>query len=581
MHVFPLTLFAVVLVAISSESLAEMPESGNDKPNILFVMSDDHTSQAIGVYGGRLAHLNPTPSLDAIAREGVVMDSAFCQNAICSPSRANIMTGQSSAVNGCPVLDSPLPKSRQYLAIEMGRAGYQTAVIGKWHLRARPAAFDYYRVLPGQGDYFNPRFYDSEQSGQADKTSGADEVSKSSGHEDDSLAGTIRMKGHSTDCITDSALDWLSEKRDKEKPFFLKLHYKAPHGQWDYAPRYESYLADVAIPEPANMRDRGNHGSIANRGHGDELVPFIGTSIGRRNPRRNLVKPRSGWRRELDQTRSDEEIIGDTYQGYMKAYLRCVKGVDDNLQRVVKYLKAEGLYDNTVIIYTGDQGLFLGEHDYMDKRWPYEEAMRMPLIIRYPKSVKVGRCDAIVENIDFAPTMLDWAGVPTPSYMHGHSFRSILETGQEPADWKQYAYYHYWMHLVHHDNPACIAVRSKRFKLIQYYGTPIKGRKPNTPPGWELYDLQSDPTEDNNVYDDPKYADVIAEHKQQLKRLRSELGEDDPKFPFNQVIEDFWDYDSEDRTRAIEISHAFAQSRMNGAKSKRKDKNKNKGKTKK
>jgi len=515
------------------------------KPNIMFVMSDDHTSQAVGVYGGRLQKLNPTPTIDSLANEGMVMENAFCQNSICTPSRAAIMTGQSAAVNGVITLGEAIPPERQYLAIEMKKAGYDTAVVGKWHLKQRPEAFDYFKVLPGQGFFFDPVFYEKGVTGKVTarkKNFGPD---------------AVQMKGHSSDCIADSALHWFKNIRDPKKPFFLKLHFKAPHDMFEYAPRYESYLADVKIPEPHNMRDRKNHGSIATRGHNDELVPYIGTSIGRRNPRRNYTKS-GAWAKDLDKTKSDEEIIGDAYQGYMKAYLRCVKGVDDNLKRVVEYLKAEGLFDNTVIMYTGDQGFWLGEHDYMDKRWAYEESMRMPFIVRYPGGVKVGRSDAIVENIDYGPTMLDFAGVKTPDYMHGRSFKPILKTGKEPKDWKDAAYYHYWMHMAHHDNPAHIAIRTKRYKLIMFYGTGWKGQTdPETPPGWELYDLKRDPSEDNNVYDNPEYAGVIKTLKQQLKTRRAELGEDDPKFSVNKVIDDFWDYDAEDRARAIKISNEY------------------------
>ncbi|MDF7825094.1 sulfatase [Pontiellaceae bacterium B12227] len=528
----------VVAALLAGSCLAE-------KPNILFIMSDDHTSQAIGVYGSRLAKLNPTPTIDSIANEGMVMENAFCQNGICTPSRAAIMTGQSAAVNGCITLSEKLPAEKQYLSIEMKKAGYQTAVIGKWHLKERPSTFDYFKVLPGQGFFFDPVFYETGKSGKITarrKEFGPD---------------AVQMKGHSSDCIADSALEWFKAKRDPKKPFFLKLHFKAPHDMFQYAPRYESYLADVMIPEPDNMRDRKNHGSIATRGHNDELVPYIGTSIGRRNPRRNYTKS-GAWAKDLDQSRSDEEIIGDAYQGYMKAYLRCVKGVDDNLKRVIDYLKAEGLYDNTVIMYTGDQGFWLGEHDYMDKRWAYEESMRMPFIVRYPKSVKTGRSDAIVENIDYAPTMLDFAGVPTPEYMHGQSFKPVLETGREPIGSKQAAYYHYWMHMAHHDNPGHIAIRTKRYKLIMFYGAGWKGEtEPDTPPGWELYDLKLDPSEDNNVYDNPEYAGVIEKLKKQLKERRAELGEDDPKFALNQVIDEYWDYDEQARAKAIEISHAM------------------------
>ncbi|CAA6692719.1 MULTISPECIES: sulfatase [unclassified Lentimonas] len=543
-----------IITLLSAWICATQVYAADSRPNILFVMSDDHTAQAIGAYGGRLAVLNPTPTIDTLAAEGMLMENAFTQNAICTPSRAIIMTGQSSAVNGCPRLGSPLPPERQYLAIEMGKAGYDTAVIGKWHLKARPEAFNYYKVLPGQGLYFDPIFFEKGLTGEKTYQERNKQVT---------YTGAMQMKGHSSYCIADSTLDWFKNKRDPNKPFFLKLHFKAPHDLFQYAPRYESYLADVTIPEPDNMRDRSNHGSIATRGHNDELVPYIGTSIGRRHYARNYTNS-GGWVKELDQSMSDEEIHGAAYQGYLKAYLRCVKGVDDNLKRVIDYLKAEGLYENTIIMYTGDQGFYLGEHDYMDKRWPYEESMRMPFIVRYPKSVNVGRSEAIVENIDYAPTMLDFAGVETPEYMHGKSFRSILETGEAPADWKTSAYYHYWQHLHAHDNPACIAIRTERHKLILFYGTSMYGDEPNTPPAWELYDLKLDPTEDNNVMDNPEYAGVVEQLKQELKERRAELSEDNPEIPFNKVIDQFWDYGAEELARAIDLSHSFRAAKERG-----------------
>ncbi len=537
--------------ALSVGALAILPMkkgiAKSAKPNIMFVMSDDHTSQAIGAYGGRLAKLNPTPNIDALAREGVVMENAFCNNAICTPSRASIMTGQYSAVNGCPILGNPLPPERQYLAIEMKKAGYTTAVVGKWHLKERPEAFDYYKVLPGQGKYFDPVFFEKGKEGE------------------------VKMEGHSSDCITDSTLEYL-KNRDRSKPFFLKYHFKAPHDMFHYAPRYESYLADVHIPEPDSLWDNKNNGSIATRGHNDELIHHIGTSIGGRNYRRNYTKTYV-----KDKTLGPDDAKRLAYQTYMKHYLRCVKGVDDNLKRVIDYLKAEGIFDNTVIMYTGDQGFYLGEHDYMDKRWAYEEAMRMPFIVRYPETVKVGRCDAIVENVDYAPTMLAFAGADTPSYMQGRSFKRIIETGKEPASWKKAAYYHYWMHMAHHDNPAHIAIRTKQHKLILFYGAGMNAEQPDTPPGWELYDLKKDPKEMNNVYDNPEYRDVVAKLKVQLKDLRAKYKEDDPKFPFNKVIDEYWDYDEAARKKAIEISHQMAARAAEKAKqqAQRKPKKKN------
>ncbi len=509
-----------------------------DRPNVLFIMSDDHTTQAIGAYGSRLATLNLTPTIDRLAREGMLFENAYCTNSICTPSRACILTGQYNHINGVHDLGGRIETRRQYLALEMARAGYQTAMIGKWHLKEEPGAFDYYCVLPGQGRYFDPVF----------RVQGKEPWPRN----------TIRFEGmHSTDAITDLTLAWLKEKRDPDKPFFLMHHYKAPHDFFKYAPRYETYLADAQIPEPANLWEQPHFGSIATRGTEDELLPYIGTSIGRRNPRRNYAK-----HYKVGKELSDEAAKRAAYNIYLKHYLRCVKGVDDNLARLFAYLDETGLMDETVIIYTGDQGFMLGEHDYMDKRWMYEESQRMPFLIRYPKTIKAGsRSNAIVENVDYGPTMLDFAGIKTPTVMQGRSFRSICETGREPQDWKQEAYYRYWMHMAHHDNPAHVGIRTKQFKLIFYYGCNYKGQN-RTPPGWELYDVKKDPREVVNLYDNPKYADVISQLKDRLAKLRRRIGDTGEDYPeVEAIIQAFWDDDAADRTEAAEISRAYLRSK--------------------
>ena len=504
-----------------------------DRPNIVFIMSDDHCSQAVGAYGGRLAKLNPTPVIDTLAAEGVLFENCFVVNSICVPSRACIMTGQHNHINGCHTLGGKLPPERQYLAIEMRKAGYQTAMIGKWHLKEEPN-FDYYKVLPGQGKYMDPTF--------RDKAKGA------------WPKNVVQMEGHSSDCITDSTLAWL-KRRDRSRPFFLMHHYKAPHDFFDNAPRYEPYLADTNIPEPDSLWKQPHFGSIATRGHNDELLPYIGTSIGRRHAFRNYTR---SWAK--DPALSDDEAKRLAYQVYLKKYLRCVKGVDDNLKRLFDFLKAEGLYDNTVVVYTGDQGFMLGEHDYMDKRWMYDESQRMPFIVRYPKTIKGGtRTDAMIDNVDFAPTLLDFAGVPAPDSMQGRSVRNICESGKEPAGWKQAVYYRYWMHMAHHWNPSHFGIRTKTHKLIFYYGCDMTGGN-QTPPAWELYDLRKDPRELNNVYDDPGCSGTVKELKAQLAALRREIKDTDEEFPeIREVVEAFWDYDEDDRGKAIQLSHDYAE----------------------
>ena len=518
-----------ILAGMASASVGYARES-TKRPNILFIMSDDHAAPAIGAYGKRFARLNPTPNLDKLAAGGLLFENCFCTNSICSPSRANILTGQYSQTNGVLILDIPLVPKRQYLPIEMRKLGYQTAVIGKWHLHEEPN-FDYYKVLPGQGKYYDPSF---REKGKGSWPS-----------------NFVKHEGHSSDVITDITLDWL-KKRDKNTPFFLMHHYKAPHDMFEYARRYDDYLADTEIPEPASMYNQPYFGSKATRGEGDSLRHKIGTSI---TPRHNFRHYPDLFK--IDPNLPDNERTHLAYQKYLKDYLRCVKGIDDNLARLFAYLKQEGLWDNTAIIYTGDQGMMFGEHDYQDKRWMYDESMQMPFIVHYPAQIKQGRrTDLLINNTDFAPTMLEIAGGRAPDYMQGRSFASELK-GKTPRNWRKATYYRYWMHLIHHDVPAHFGIRTKEFKLIFFYGLhydpSMNGKlsmtwlkKSNliepTPAAWEFYDLKNDPEETVNRYADPKYAAIIKELKGELRQLRIELNETDDKYPHIQkVIDAHWD----------------------------------------
>nr|WP_146580403.1 sulfatase [Neorhodopirellula pilleata] len=534
--------------------LASVPAgvlSGADRPNILFIMSDDHAAHAISAYGGRLASIAPTPNIDRLANEGALFANAFCTNSICSPSRACVLTGQYNHVNGSFDLNGAVQPGDQMLAIEMKKAGYHTAMVGKWHLKAEPADFDYYCVLPGQGQYHDPEFLV-----RGDQPWGKN---------------TIQFPGkHSTDAITDITLDWLKTGWNQDQPFFLMHHYKAPHDYFDNAARYESYLADVSIPEPETLWKRDpRFGSIATRGADDELLPHIGTSIGSRNPRRSyLAELPKLYPKEFPPNFdpadfTDEQNTRLAYNAYLKKFLRCVKGIDDNLGRLFDHLETTGQLDNTVIVYTGDQGFMLGEHDYQDKRWMYEESQRMPLLVRYPPSVPAGqRFNTIVENVDYGPTMLTFAGAKIPASVQGRSFQTLLETGVEPKDWKQEAYYRYWMHMAHHDNPAHLGIRTKTHKLIYYYGCNYDGGY-RTPPGWELYDLINDPSETINLYDDPASQVLVAELKERLIKARERVGDDGSHFQkCEEVIQAFWNYDESDRAEAIKISHKYRQRRL-------------------
>ncbi|WP_299555202.1 sulfatase [Seonamhaeicola sp.] len=518
------------LLLISISCSGQITKDFKKKPNILFIMSDDHTTQAIGAYGSRLAGLNPTPTLDELANNGMLFTNTFCTNSICTPSRATIMTGQYSQTNKVLDLDGALPGPLQFLPKEVKKLGYETAIIGKWHLKEEPTAFDYYKVLPGQGDYFDPVFrVDGEKAWPN---------------------STIKYNGHSSDVITDQSIEWLSS-RDSEKPFFLMHHFKAPHDMFEYAPRYEQYMADIEIPEPESMYNQPRFGSEATRGKNDSLINLIGSSISKRHGVRNYVDYY-----KIDSSLPKDEQTHLAYQKYLKNYLRCVKGIDDNLARLFNYLKQSGQWENTIIIYTGDQGFMLGEHDYMDKRWAYEESMRMPLIIRHPYAVKKGvNSNILINNTDFAPTLIDMAGGTVPNYMHGRSIVPVLNS-KEPDDWRKSTYYRYWMHLEHHDIPAHMAIRSKEFKLIFYYGLPsnlTKIGRPSlhwetdsnkivpTPPAWEFYDLRNDPYELVNQYKNEVYAEEILELKVELKNLRREFNEGDENYPhIAEIINKNW-----------------------------------------
>lgn len=523
---------ASLLVAVSAVSCGTTKEK-DERPNIIYIMSDDHTSQAIGVYGSRLASLNPTPTIDRIGKEGIVMNNAFCTNAISTPSRGCIVSGQYSQTSGVLDLGTELPLAKQHLPIEMKKLGYETAVIGKWHLHQLPDMFDYYNVFYGQGEYFDPVLVEK----------GSDQIVT---YKDQMVPGK-QYKGHSSDIVADITLDWLKNKRDKSKPFFLKFHFKAPHDMFEFNPKYKDYLEDTFIPEPESMWDNKNNGSIATRGVNDSLTDTIGSSVGKRNSVRNM-----GMHMKIDPTLPDDEYKRAAYQEYLKRYLRCVKGVDDNVKRLFDYLEAENMMDNTIIIYTGDQGFYLGEHDYIDKRWMYEESMRMPFMVRYPKKIKAGsRSNAIVNNVDYTATMIDMAGGTVPAHLQGDSFKEILyNEGAEPKGWKQATYYRYWMHMAHkHNNPAHFGIRTKEYKLIFFYGLDYKERedanefvKMQTPAAWELYDLRKDPHEMNNCYADPAYKDIIVKLKAQLKQMREDLNETDAKYPHIQkVIDENWD----------------------------------------
>lgn len=447
-------------------------------------MSDDHASHAISAYG---SEINRTPNIDRIAQGGVRLTNCFCTNSICTPSRAAILTGQYSHRNGVYTLQDSIDPARNNVAKELQSAGYQTAMIGKWHLATDPSGFDYWNILPGQGVYHDPTFID--QSGRKQYT------------------------GYCTDLIGDFTLDWL-KKRDPKKPFFAMCHHKAPHRPWQPAAKYQDLFKNQTIPEPPNLFEHyeGRARSVA------DIRMRVGENMIRTDVKQDIPTDLKG-----------DALRKWAYQLYIKDYLRCIQSVDDNVGRVLDYLDASGLASNTIVIYTSDQGFFLGDHGWFDKRLMYEESLRMPFLMRYPGAIRPGTVNRdITLNIDFAPMFLDYAGSKTPAEMQGRSFRANLER-HAPGDWRKAMYYRYWMHNDNdHHVPGLYGIRTDRWKLIYYYGKPfgMKGAQPpDTAPEWELFDLKSDPHEMKNLYADPKQAGRVRELKAQLAQLQAAAGD--------------------------------------------------------
>jgi arylsulfatase A-like enzyme len=470
-----------------------------NRPNIIYIMSDDHGSQAISSYGGILKNIMPTPNIDRIGNEGVRFESAFCTNSISTPSRAVILTGKYSQKNGVFTINDRLDPNQNNIAKILTNNGYNTAIIGKWHLGSEPQGFNYFSVLPGQGDYYDPKFFET-----GDSASTNFERTKK-----------VQYMGYSTDIIADNSIKWL-ENRDKSKPFMLMCQFKAPHRSFVPAERHKDLLKNVTIPEPANIYD-------TYQGKGDYSERL-------RQKLENLNKEDLKVQVPKNMTRDEQRKWA--YQLYMKDYLRCVAAVDENVGKLLDYLDKNGLTENTIVVYTSDQGFFMGEHGWFDKRMMYEESLHMPLLIRYPKEIKKGQVNKkdMVMNLDFAPTLLDFAGVAADKEMQGESFRSILD-GKRPKNWRASIYYRYWMHEdPNHHVPGQYGIRTERYKLIFFYNQSLdkKGTgKLSFPPSWELFDLKNDPTEMHNLYGEKKYSKIILKLKSQLKDLKKQYGDED------------------------------------------------------
>ena len=483
---------------IAGAAPAERPLP-QQRPNVLFMMADDHGWQAIGAYGGRLAKVAPTPHIDRLAKEGARFDRVFCNNAICGPSRAAILTGKYSHENGFYKNEGggDFDGTQTTFPKLFRKAGYCTAVIGKWHLGSVPAGFDYSKVLVngnGQGTYFDPVF------------------------QIDGKTTVTNSRRHVTRQICVDAIDWLENGRDKSKPFLLLFQFKAPHRNWDPDPAYAHLFEDVEIPYPDTFDD-----DYAGRKAAADQWMSIERNLNRLDCKLEPPPELSGqakwdWEHAGNNNEfwtPDPKLKGEAlkkwkYQRFIKDYLRCVRGVDDAVGRMLDYLDRTGLASNTIVVYTSDQGFYLGEHGWFDKRFMYEESFRMPFLMRWPGHLGPGTVNTdLLMNVDFAPTLLDAAGIPVPKEMQGKSF-AFGSPGRKAV------YYHYYeFPFWHHVRPH-YGIRTKRYKLIHYYYSMDE---------WELFDLEKDPHELRNLAGMPEYAALLEKLKRQLDATRRDVGD--------------------------------------------------------
>lgn len=482
---------------IGSDRLACSAE--NSRPNILFIMSDDHGYQAISAYGSKV---NKTPNIDRIAKGGMRFDRCFVTNAICGPSRAVILTGKYGHLNGFVRNGNRFNGEQQHVAKLLQKAGYQTAVIGKWHLATTPTGFDYYHVLKGQGPYYNPPMLTTD--------------------------GEVKHTGYTTDIITDEALKWLKEKRDKDKPFYLMYQHKAPHRNWQPGPKYLDKYNDVEIPEPTTLYDDYSGRGAPAKSQAMTIERHLNEHDLKLSKQRSKFTPEqeAAWDKAYGKKNADfkaaklegKALIKWKYQRYAKDYLRCIDSVDENVGRVLDYLEETGLDKNTIVIYTSDQGWYLGEHGWYDKRWMYEESFRTPCLIKWPGVTQPGTStSSMAMNLDFAETFLDVAKAEIPADMQGKSLVPVLQ-GKTPDDWRKSVYYHYYEYPGAHSVRKHYGVRTERYKLIHFYEGDVNE--------WELYDLENDPNELKSVYNSAGYEKVQEDMHAELRRLREQYKDD-------------------------------------------------------
>lgn len=472
----------------------EQQETGSEKPNIIFIMTDDHAAHALSCYGSRI---NKTPHLDRIADEGMRFDNCFCTNSICAPSRAVILTGMFSHLNGVRDNSQVFDGSQTTFPKLLQEVGYATAMIGKWHLKSSPTGFDYWNVLPGQGHYYNPDLIEMGEKKQ--------------------------YSGYVTDILTDLALDYLGNRREPGRPFLLMLHHKAPHRNWQPALRHLNRYDATEFPIPETLWDDYSTRSDAAREQEMTLRDHMRNEYDLKMgppPQRMTEEQKAAWEKAYapkiaafkQADLQGDDLVRWKYKRYLEDYLGCIASVDESVGKVLEYLDKSGLSENTLVVYTSDQGFYLGDHGWFDKRFMYEESLRMPFLARFPGRVKPASSNTdLVSNLDFAPTFLELAGGQKAPAMQGRSLFKLLQ-GEKQPDWRRSLYYHYYEYPGPHMTKRHYGVRTTQYKLLHFY---------YDKDAWELYDLLKDPNELNNVYAEPSYADVVSELKAELKRLRS------------------------------------------------------------
>ncbi len=488
--------------------LASSALAASDRPNIVFVFSDDHATQAIGAYGFDIAKLAPTPNLDRIGEQGMRFDRCMVTNSICGPSRATILTGKHSHLNGFLVNEATRFDGSQVTFPKLlQQGGYQTAIIGKWHLASEPTGFDHWEILPGQGLYYRPEFLTAE--------------------------GQITEAGYVTEVVTDKAIQWLEHGRDKDKPFMLMVQHKAPHREWSPPVKYLELFQDVQFPEPATLFDDYRGRTTAAHDQDMSLAVTLekdkDLKVDVRRPdseffqrvySRLSPEQKAAWDRNLDRREkeySDPDLKGVAllkwkYQSYLRDYLGCIRSLDDNIGRLQDYLEESGLAENTVFIYSSDQGFYLGEHGWFDKRFMYDESFRTPLLVKWPGTINAGSVNQeLVSNLDFAQTFLEIAGVEASPEMQGRSLLPLFK-GEAPNDWRKYLYYHYYEYPGWHMVQRHEGVYDGRYKLIHFYDMNE----------WELIDMETDPQELTNQYANPAYTEVVQRMHTALKLVKKQ-----------------------------------------------------------